>query len=447
MLQAIARWRLLSVILFALALGFAPQALTESEATVTVLVSVGGQPADALIRISKEGELIRVAYTDVHTPGEARFELPAGKYTISVEHGAGFTSLPKTLEIAVEEGSPLEVGVALERLFDPRQRGYYSADLHLHTIASAAAMKRDFGIENHGVTPVDQAVGVQLAADLDVMFISDHNSTDGHELLAQTAQQRGVPYVLSEEITTLRWGHFNPYSLRPGELVEFRFDKTPAEFFEEARAKGAAIIQVNHPLTPGMGYFFVRNDPEFDPSFDAVEVLNGSFDESDLETIRQLFRYWNERARYVATAYSDDHDWMELDTQYGTPRTYAFVEGELTAESFIESLKGGHAFVTYGPLVFLRANESAIPGDVVSLSLGEMITLRAEIQSVRPLEGAVAEIVKDGQSVASFELAGREQTISFEDRPDKDGWYLLRILDSQRKYLAMTNPIWVEVHP
>jgi len=447
MLQAIARWRLLSVILFALALGFAPQALTESEETVTVLVSVDGRPADALIRISQQDEIIGVVYTDVHSPGEARFELPPGEYTLSVEHGAGFTSLPKTLDLAVEAGSPPEMSVEIERLLDPRQRGYYSADLHLHTIASAAAMERDFGIKNHGVTPVDQVVGVQLAADLDVMFISDHNSVDGHELLAQTARERGVPFILSEEITTLRWGHFNPYSLRSGELVEFSFDKTPAEFFEEARAKGAAIIQVNHPLTPGMGYFFVRNDPEFDPSFDAVEALNGSFDEGDLETIKQLFRYWNEGARYVATASSDDHDWMELSTQYGTPRTYVFIEGEPSAERFIESLKGGHVFVTYGPLVFLTANGSAIPGDVVSLTPGGVITLRAEIQSVMPLEGAVAEIVKDGQRVASFELAGREQTLSFDDRPEQDGWYLLRILDPQRAYLALTNPIWVEVRP
>jgi len=433
----------------ALALGLllclGPVGTPEPSVPVAMDVLVDGAPADALLVITQNGEPVDVEYTDVHTPGRAEFSLSPGEYTLSVEHGAGFTAEPEIIELSVEPDAPVELTVEISRRFDPQAEGYYSADLHAHTAASAAAMERDFGIVNHGVTPVDQAVGVQRAADLDVVFISDHNSVDGHELFARTAEERGVPYILSEEITTLKWGHFNPYLLEPGALIPYGPEKVPSEYFAEARAAGAAAIQIDHPLEPGLGYFFARDTPEFIPSFDIVEAMNGPFDDGDFYTIEQLFQYWNEGKRYTAVGVSDDHDWKALSVRYGTARTYAYVSGELTAAKFMESLMAGHAFATYGPLVYLTANGSAIPGDTLALSSGDVVTLEARIKSVEPLDGLRAEVVRSGGRVAAFDLSGNEQTISFEDAPEGDGWYVMRLMDPQRAYLALTNPIWVEV--
>lgn len=413
--------------------------------SVVLRVTQGGEPADALIEIFRGEELVGVEYTDVHTPGEAAFALPPGGYALRVSQGAGFTMEPVRLDLTVEPDAPQELFVVVEKRFDPRREGYYSADLHAHSEASAAAMERDFGIRDHGVTPVDQLVAVQRAADLDVAFISDHNSVDGHMLFAQTAEERGMPFLLSEEVTTLKWGHFNPYSLEPGALVEYTPTKLPEEYFAEARAAGAVIIQINHPLDPGVGYFFVQNDPAFNPSFDVVEALNGVFDDGDFYTIERLFRFWNEGKRYVAVGVSDDHDWKDMGTRYGTPRTYVYVEGDLTAERFIESLKAGHAFATYGPLVYVTVNGSAIPGDTLTLSDSESVRLEVRIESIPPLDGLKAEIVRSGRRVAAFELSGHEQQISWEDpdTPQEGDWYLVRLLDAERRYRALTNPIWI----
>lgn len=414
-----------------------------------VVQGQGGEPADALIEIFRGEERVGVEYTDVWTPGEAAFALPPGEYSLYVSQGAGFTMEPLRLDLVVDPNAPPELSVELEKRFDPRREGYYSADLHAHSVAGVEAMERDFGIANHGSTPVDQLVAVQRAADLDVAFISDHNSVDGHALFAQTAQERGMPYLLSEEVTTLKWGHFNPYSLEPGAGVEYTPTKLPREYFAEARAAGAVVIQINHPLDPGVGYFFAQNDPAFDPSFDVVEALNGAFDDGDFYTLERLFRFWNEGKRYVAVGVSDDHDWKEMGTRYGTPRTYVHVgvggEGDLTAERFLESLKAGRAFATYGPLLYVTANGSAIPGDTLSLSDSEGIRFEVRIESVLPLDGLKAEIVRSGRRVAAFELSGHEQRISWEDpdRPQAGDWYLVRLLDAERRYRAFTNPIWI----
>lgn len=420
--------------------------LQSSQTAVTIRVTLDGQPTDALVVALRNGEVVDWSYTDVHTPGVARLDLAPGDYVLRVEHGAGFTSTPMTVDLTVDEGLPVDVTASLARALEPNERGYYGVDLHAHTAASAPAMVRDFGIPNHGVTPVDRAVGVQLAADLDAVFISDHNSVDGHDTFARTAEERGVPYVLSEEVTTLRWGHYNVYSLDAGALVEFRFGKPPSAYFEQARASGASIVQVNHPFYRIAGYWYTRAEADYDPSFDAAEVLNGSFEEEDAESIRQLYRFWNEGRRYVATASSDDHDWSDdhrsVDRRYGTPRTYVHVDGELTAEAILASLKRGHAFLTYGPMVDLSSEDGGMPGEAIRPT--GAVRLRAEVERVRALDGLRAEWIYNGERVGQSELRGHRQTITLDHEPTDDGWYLVRLVDASGRVRAMTNPIWVD---
>jgi len=435
------RWLLMAVglagVFLASGLSIGGFGFRQPQTPVTVFVTLNGQPADALIRVFHNEQFLGYEYTNVHTPGEARFALPGGAYTLQVEHGAGFTSLPQRIEINAS-GEPMEVSASLERLIEPNDFGYYAADLHAHTVASAKATFEIFGIPNHGTTPVDQAVGVQLAADLDVVFVSDHNTASSHEVFAATAVERGAPYVLSEEITTLMWGHYNAFSLNPGELVEFGFAKTPGQFFAEAREHGASIIQINHPYSIGFGYFFAEDSPQFNDSFDAVEVFNDHFDDGDLRTIQRLFAFWNEGRRFIATAVSDDHDWKIEGAEYGVPRTYVHMEGELTAEAFLIRLKAGRAFVTYGPMLMLSNADGAIPGDTVSS--GDFIV---NLTSVESLAGTRLELVHNGSVVESVALDGSETVLNFNVDLDSPSWVAAQLLSAPRRYLALTNPLWI----
>jgi len=398
-----------------------------------LLVSLAGRPTDAQIKALQGGEVVAVGYTDVHDVGVARLRLRPGTYTLLIDHGGGFTGTIVEREVTISPSGSLLLEVEVEKLFEPNSWGYYSADTHAHTAVSP-----------DGNTPVDQAVAVQLAADLDLVFISDHNSVKGHLLFARTAEERGVPAILSEEVTTdwgvINMGHFNVYSLNPGMLVNWRVP--PAQIFAEARRKGAKIIQVNHPKAGPYDYFNLMDDPRWDPGFDAVEVWNGEFSPEDELAEEVLFSFWNEGKRYTAVACSDDHMWKVLDVEYGRPRTYVYLGGELTLERWLEGLLAGHAFITYGPLIDLRANGEYIPGDTVALGAGGTISLEAHIYSVTPL--AEAELIRNGEIIAKLPLEGTEGMISFEDSPEDDSWYLLRVF-SQDGDRAMTNPVWVEV--
>jgi len=397
---------------------------------VKITVTLEGRPTDAQIKVYRGKELATVAYTDVHEIGVASFSLASGSYTMLIDHGGGFTGAIISKDVDLR-GS-LELTVEVERIFEPNAWGYYSADTHNHTEVSP-----------DGNTPVDQSVGVQLAADLDLVFISDHNSVRGHRKFAAAAQERGVPYLLSEEVTTdwsiINMGHFNVYSLEPGMLVSWNVP--PAQIFAEARRKGAEIVQVNHPKSGEFDYFNLMDDPRWDPGFDVAEVYNGEFSLEDELAVEQMFAFWNEGKRYVAVAASDAHMWKVLDVEYGRPRTYVYVEGELTEDKWLKSLKAGRAFVTYGPLIDLKAN-GKLPGETVSLKRGEAIKLEAKLYSTTAL--ARAEIIRDGEVIAELELEGRTDAISFEERPETSGWYAVRVFEADGDR-ALTNPVWVEV--
>ncbi len=429
------------VVLLAFVMVSAP-VLTQPTGQVNVKVTLDGQPADALIFAQDRFGKVFIAYTDLKELSLARLTLPQERYTLIVDHGAGFTVKPFAQEITVQAGKTLDVNVALQRAFSPaKEWGYYSADLHTHSTAS---------LDGH--TPVEQLVLVQLAADLDLVFISDHETIAGHELFFKTAQARGVPAILSEEITT-PLGHWNAYPLSCA--VTYAPGKTPKDYFAAARACGAQIIQANHPGSSGNGYFALLGTEIFDYNFDAVEIFNGEFDQGDARAIEQLFKFWNEGRRYVAVGNSDDHDWMDFrpgHERYGRPRTFVRVEGELTAEKWIAALKSGRAFTTYGPLVNFTAQDGkAFPGDTVTLSRGQEISLKAELlvlprdpSQEEPRTLQTAEIIKNGKVLKRFSLTEDRAGITLTDKPTERSWYVVRVVadDGDQAY---TNPIWVEV--
>ncbi len=416
-------------------------ALAQATAEVTVRASLAGAPVDVKVLVREGTEVKAVAYSPWDAPGIVRIPLAPGAYTLVVEHGAGFARGAEVRPVTVRAGEKVELTVEFPKGFSAAEAwGYYAADLHAHSSASF-----------DGTTPPEELVAVQLAAGLDLGFLSDHNTGDGHAPFAAAAAKRGFPVILGIEITAFRW-HWNAF---PVEAYVPQIPPmvwmgvgSPAPTFAEARAKGARFIVANHPYWSGGPYFEALGKPFFDYGFDLIEVFNGEFDDEDARTIAQTFKFWNEGRRYVAIGVSDAHRWLDPNDPYGRPRTYVHVEGELTVEKFLDALGKGRAFATYGPLVNFTAQGTARPGDTVVVASGQEVRLQAELY-VAPREGprglASAQVIRNGEVLREFPLGGKvEATISLADVPGKSGWYVLRVVATDGDQ-AYTNPIWVEV--
>jgi hypothetical protein len=315
-------------------------------------------------------------------------------------------------------------------LFDPRLRGWYSADLHHHADQAEA------------VTPPADLARSQLAAGLDLLFVSDHDSTVNHAPLSRIATDRGVPFIPGIELSP-SWGHFNAYPLVPGSRLAIDTSTASVEqVLAEARRMGATVVQVNHPFIP-FGYLTsVANKVApggLNEDFDLLE-FNSSQPQDDERVFAKLCEYWNARAHHYVAGGSDTHDvWNE---QSGKIRTYVHVDAAISAQAFAQSLKEGHAYVTYGPLVF----PSVMFGSTLRVKPGARFTLRFDLASSSGLRRAELIGGDGSRQDVRYADAPLKAHAEFSQRTDQATWFALVVEDAAGRR-AYTDPIWAEPSP
>ena len=395
-----------------------------------------GVPLDARMTIT-EGEKPLVQFlgrttffTELEHKGHADFGIAPGDYLFTVSSGGGFLAADAPAKLSVAPGRSSKSRVSITRLFDPPAHGWYAADLHHHADQAEA------------VTPPRELARAQLAAGLDLLFVSDHDSTANTAALSRIAAARGVPFIPGIELSP-SWGHFNAYPLAPG--AKLGIDTSTATIdmiLKEARREGAAVVQVNHPFIP-YGYFASLAagvaPGGFNGGFDLIEI-NSSVPRDDDKVLARIWEYWNAGQRYHLSAGSDTHDvWNEAS---GRVRTYVHLDGPLTVPAFVAALKAGHAYVTYGPLIF----PSVMFGTQLAGAPGQPVELGFDLASVSGLKQV--QLVAGGgiESRRTFAAAPRETHVAFAPRPQHATWYQLIVEDSQGRR-AYTDPIWVQPPP
>ena len=395
-----------------------------------------GAPLDARITIEAGQKPLveflgrRTFFTELDRKGIAQEALAPGDYLFKASYAGDVLAAPAQIKASVAAGRAQTANAAIDVLFDPRAQGWASADLHHHADQAEA------------VTPPEYLARSQLAAGLDMLFVSDHDSTVNHRALQAIADRRGVPFMPSVEIST-SWAHFNAYPVRLGEPLKIDTSRTDIDaVFAEARRLGAQVVQINHPFIP-YGYFASLDaglaPGGWNPGFELVEV-NAADMADDGKALAKLAALWNQGDRYYLTAGTDTHDvWNTLS---GGVRVFAHVDGPLTPAAFATALKAGHAYVTYGPLIF----PDQMFGDDLKVRPATAFSLGFDLKAVDGLK-SVSLVGKDGV-VATDDLtaAGRETHVAFSVSTRGSTWYALNVED-QAGHHAYSNPIWIDVAP
>jgi hypothetical protein len=391
-----------------------------------------GAPLDARIVIAAGNSPLveflgrRTFFTTLEAPGRLRVPIAPGSYRFEVSAGAGVLAPDAEAQVLVEPGKTVPCRVTIQTLFDPPARGWYAADLHHHADQAEA------------VTPPADLARSQLAAGLNVLFVSDHDSTANHALLRQIAAARGVAFMPGIELSP-SWGHFNAYPLDAGaQLAIDTSTATVTEVLKEARREGAVIVQVNHPFIP-YGYFSSVAagvaPGGFDGGFDLIEV-NSTVPEDDPKVLAKLWEYWNQGQRYYLSAGSDTHDvW---NAQSGRVRTFAHLEGAPSAAGFAAALRAGHAYVTYGPIIY----PSVLFGTDLKIARDTPVALGFELGSVAGLKQV--QLIGNGATLETRTFADAPPTghADFTPIARRPGWYAL-VVEDQAGRKAYTNPVWV----
>ncbi len=371
-------------------------------------------------------------FTQLQCVGDTIETMAPGRYVLEVSAGGGFTSLPRLIDVVVESGKTRDLQVTIDVDARPQQRGWYGADLHHHSDVL------------DGFTDAEYVLRSELAAGVDLAFLSDHDSVVNNEKMQKLSEERGLPFIPGTELSP-SWGHFNAFPLDEGKTPAIETaGATVQEIFAEARRMGADVIDVNHPYS-SYGYFenLARGAAPggFDPNFDLVEIESSrleEYDQRNRKTLAHVWKMWNEGHRRYLVAGSDAHDvWSE---ESGSARTYVHVAGDLDVEKFVAGLKAGRAFTSQGPLVY----PEILFGSDVRHAAGDELVLSYSVQAVSGLRSV--SLIEQGNEAAATAFEGSQELvpIEFRVRPESDTWYSLVIEDVRGRF-AYTNPIWIDV--
>jgi len=331
-----------------------------------------------------------VAYT---RDGQGFLELPPGRYRVLATHGTEYSIASQELEVNPDVGVTFRA--SLEREVDTS--GYLACDFHLHQAPSF----------DSSVSLEDRILSL-LSEGIDFAVPTDHNHvTDFTETIAALDAERDIATTSGVEITTQSWGHFNAFPYPPSAPVP-PFALEPPEIFSSVRSHAPdAVLQVNHPRMPGVGYFNrgeldahtgVAAAEGFSFDFDTLEVVNG-FDLENPKLIDDNLHEWfellNAGRRYTAVGNSDSH---RLVYQWaGYPRTYVRVAGDRAAGAspteIARALVAGHAVVSNGIFILALANGKAGPGDLVT---GGRVTLQVSVRAPDWVDVRSIEVYANG---------------------------------------------------
>jgi hypothetical protein len=81
-------------------------------------------------------------------------------------------------------------------------------------------------------------------------------------------------------------------------------------------------------------------------------------------------------------------------------------------------------------------------GEETKCAKGEPVRIRIEVHGTAEI--ASVDLVRDGQTIESWESAGWDCEEEFQDTPAESSYYYVRVRQ-QNSHLAWSSPIWVDL--
>jgi hypothetical protein len=409
-----------------------------------------GKPVGARIRIANSRvEAVRppgaIAYEqangDFHPieEGVCHALVPRGTYSITVTRG--FEYEPWEQKIELTQG-PQETTIRLHRLWNWRQRGWFSGDHHTHLFRHGGSLYPSLRWPD--VMRVARAEGLDflpfMGAD---RYPADTQQTDFR------GQATNFVYELTEEITEDFWGHVCPIGATPQSRRDRRYDEGPMNFDRYAAIAGSGgILSYGHPYGPltnadnlealsKPGHDLVAREFPIDLALGipcAMDLLAMEGPHNQLaRKLHDLYRLWNLGFRPVVAASTDFH--VDQGRQpIGSVRTYVRA-GALDMPSIAQAYRAGHTFATSGPLLDLRVG-GAGPGDELRLpASGERVQVDVEAVSIGQLDRV--EILVNGKVFRTFSPVQEQRiTGACQVTAERSLWIAARAYGPEDRHLA-----------
>lgn len=375
-------------------------------------------------------ELVDVENQYAYIDGECVAELPLGTVYVDVCRGYEIAPLRTSVEVGPETD---ELVFELERVLRWRERGWVTADTHVHFLSPQTALLEG---KAEGVNVVNL-----LASQWGEMF-SNVGDFDGRTTLgAEDLGGEGEFLVrVGSENRMHVLGHISlvGYSgkliepLCTGGLDESALgdpvEATMAEWAQRCIDQGGLVVMPHAPM------------PQLERAADivlglvqAIEMMafnprNPEMGQLSAYGLADWYRYLNLGYHVPVVGGSDK---MSTSMLLGGLRTYAQLgERELTYQGWMDAIRAGNTFATVGPLAALRV-EGVEPGGRIELPAGGgTVQVEWEVESVcLPIEKV--EVIVGGLVAEEVDASG---TLTVHGHAavtvPKSSWIALRVRGS-----------------
>ncbi len=380
-----------------------------------------------------------------YIPGETQVNLPLGK--VFVEISKGFEIAPVRKVVTVTRATT-ELIFTIERALHWRERGWVTADTHVHFLSPPSAHLEG---ASEGVNVVNLLASqwgelMTNVGDFDgkTTFGSREAGGDGEYLVRVGTENR--QHVLGH-ISLLGYNGSiiapmttgGPDEAALGDPVEILL----TEWARQCHKQGGLVVLPHFP------------NPRAEH---AAAIISGDIDGVEMTSWRNLYggidpyslsdwyRYLN-NGHFVAAVGGTDK--MQATTAVGAVRTYAFLpkNRRFDYEAWKAAVRSGHTFATYGPLLEF-AVEGKPPGTWLKLGrTGGTLDITWQVASVTVPMTRV-EVIVNGEVRDSRRVDPREDQGHCSLRVDRSSWVALLVRghypDKPEIIAAHSSPVMIE---
>jgi hypothetical protein len=391
--------------------------------------------------------------------GETRVKLPTyprplqggeeGKGNVYIEVSKGFEIKP-IREVYNITPETTEIVIEIEHVLPWREKGWVSADTHVHFLSPKTALLEGAGEGVNVVNLLASQWGELFTnvGDFDgkTNFGSKEAGGDGEYLVRVGTENR--QHVLGHIslcgyngriITPLTTG--GPDESALGDAVEV----TLSQWAKQCKEQGGVVVLPHFPNPRCEGAAAIVLN-----YIDAVEMTSWGnlYGGIDPYSLSDWYRYLN-CGYFVAAVGGTDK--MSATTAVGTVRTYALIENEeFTYDAWKEAVRSGRTFATYGPLMEFSVEGHPMGSRIELPSTGGTLNAEWRVATVTVPVSKV-EFVVNGETkdVVNIPANQREAQGSFSVRVDKSSWIGLRVRgaysDKREMIAAHSSPVMVKV--
>jgi hypothetical protein len=391
------------------------------------------------------GDLILAGDAYAYVPGAFTIGLPVGP--VEVEVVAGFERRPVQMTVDVEPGTR-QLRVPLERTLDLRDRGWVTADSHVHFLAPSTALLQAAAEDVDVVNLLAAGWGDLFTNVTDLPWGSIAEPGGPRRVVVGTENRQNMLGHLAllgarRPVTPLASGG-PPEGRMAGALTVLL-----ADWADRCRAADGLVVAAHFPLP----YAEI-----------AADILLGRIDAVEAQAfapglddpmILEWYRYLNLGERLPIVAGTDK---MSAEVPIGAVRTYTRIgdatpDGEDVFARWAAAVRAGRTFVTSGPLLEL-AVEGCEPGDVLALPGAASLQAVARVRAAQPVVSDL-ELVVNGRVVAATSAGdgpATELRLEATVEIERGSWIAARsrsphVIESAftTSMAAHTSPVYVEI--